>query len=68
MAGKAHSVTVTITSRSNGSVNQEVAFTEFAGTADELVAKHFVIADKVVAAVNAACAELAAPFAAKGKK
>jgi hypothetical protein len=56
MADKAHSVTVTITSRSNGSVNQEVAFTEFAGTSDELVLKHFTIADKVVAAVNAACA------------
>lgn len=68
MADKAHSVTVTITSRSNGSVNQEVAFTEYAGTADELVLKHFTISGHVVGAVNAACAELAAPFTQKGKK
>ena len=68
MAGKNHSVTVTITSSSNGTVNQEVGFTEYAATPEELVAKHFVIAGKVVDAVNAACAELATPFTVKGKK
>jgi hypothetical protein len=64
---KAHSVTVTITSRSNGSVNQEVAFTEFAGTPEELVEKNFAIAGAVVAAVTGACAELAAPYTKKAK-
>ena len=68
MAGKAHSVTVTITSRSNGAVNQEVRFEEFASSAEELVQKHFAISAHVVGAVNAACAELAAPFTQKGKK
>ena len=65
---KAHSVIVTITSTSNGAVNQEVRFEEFASTPEELVQKHFAISAHVVGAVNAACAELAAPFTAKGKK
>ena len=65
---KAHSVTVTITSTSNGSVNQTVSFEEFASTPEELVQKHFAISAHVVGAVNAACAELAAPFTQKGKK
>ena len=65
---KAHSVTVTITSTSGNDTNQVVSFTEFAATAEELVQKHFAISAHVVGAVNAACAELAAPFTAKGKK
>ena len=57
---KNHSVTVTITSRSDGDVNQEVGFTEYASSAEELVAKHFAISDAVVPAVVRACVELAA--------
>lgn len=67
---KNHSITVTITSTSGGDTNQVVSFTEFAGSPEELVAKNFAIAGAVVAAVQGACAELAAPYAAKapGKK
>jgi len=64
---KNHSVTVTITSKSGADVNQTVSFEEFAGSPEELVLKHFTIAGKVVDAVNAACAELAAPYTAKKK-
>lgn len=65
---KNHSVTVTITSTSNGAVNQTVSFEEFASSPEELVLKHFTISGHVVGAVNAACAELAAPYTQKGKK
>lgn len=65
---KNHSVTVTITSTSGNDTNQVVSFTEFAATPEELVTKNFAIAGAVVAAVTGACAELAAPFTAKGKK
>lgn len=65
---KNHSVTVTITSTSGNDTNQVVSFTEFAATPEELVTKNLTISAHVVGAVNAACAELAAPFTQKGKK
>ena len=56
---KPHSVTVSIVSSSDGEVNQRVILEEFASSSEELVFKNFTIADKVVAACQEACRELA---------
>ena len=57
---KVHSVVVSIVSSSDGEVNQRVILEEFASTQEELIFKNFAIADKVVAACQEACRELAA--------
>jgi len=49
---KDHKVTITITSSSFGTINSELTNTEYAMTAEELVYKHYVIADTVLAALT----------------
>ena len=56
---KAHSVTVTITSESNGKVNQEYMLKEYAESPEELVWKNFAITDAVTPAIDAAMKALA---------
>ena len=55
---KPHAVTVTITSESDGVLNQEVICREYASTTDELIAKNHIIADAVAMAVNEAMKEM----------
>jgi hypothetical protein len=62
---KPHYVKVTIESVSEGVVNQEVTFIEYAVTAEELVKKHFAISEGIVSGVIGATKELAAPFLKK---
>lgn len=56
---KAHSVTVSIVSESDGAVNQEVLLKEYASTPEELTMKNFTISDYVMPAVDAAMKALA---------
>lgn len=59
---KQHCVTVSITSESNGVLNQEVILREYAATQEELVAKNIALADAVVGACVDATREFAKPF------
>jgi len=56
---KAHSVSVVITSESDGVVNQEIICKEYAETPEELVYKNFTITDHVIPAVDAAMKKMA---------
>ena len=64
---KPFSVTVSIVSESNGSVNQEILLKEYASTEEELVMKNFAISDAVIPALDDTMKKLADAFV-KGKK
>ena len=56
---KDHSVTVTITSKSGGEVNQVILLEEFASTPEELIKKNFAVTDAVIPALAGAMRALA---------
>ena len=56
---KDYCITVSLTSESNGVLNQEIILREWAATEEELVHKNFVVSDHVVPAVDAAMKALA---------
>lgn len=65
---KAHSIEVTVTSKTGGVVNQVFGVEEFADDVPELMYKNFVLAGAVYEAVNAAMAEMASQYVEGGKK
>lgn len=65
---KPHSITVTITTTTDGEVNQRTLNEEFATTVEEFIHKDFVISEEVVAGVLKAKHRLAAEYLESLKK